>query len=136
MNIYGIRVANQMGWSKVIKQSEEAGGSIITSNGKVVAMVVSIAEFNIDGDFITQNIDDIPNNASKFFFKHYYGYFITRVVGKLLKSFILGIKNDKVKERIEMRDFFSYNLNLTNNIYKNVSQEVMDEMELTDRPMV
>jgi len=94
LNIYGVRVANQMGWSKVIKEADQDGGVVITSNGRAVAMIVPLYGADIDFDKLRSVSFPIK--------KHMYFYFIVLSVMKLLKEMILDVQLDvELKEADE-----------------------------------
>ncbi len=117
MNIYGVRLANQMGWSKVIKEAEQDGGVVITSNGKSVALVVSLSDVNIDGD-------ELKEAFSHPFMGRIYSSMIPVVVAKVIKEMIVEVKTDLVMKNDNKKDRRRYVIDW----FKKVMKKKVDDM--------
>lgn len=76
-----------MGWSKVIKESDQNGGVVITSNGKAVALVVSLSEVSVDAD-------ELKEAFSHLYMGNVYSSMITMISTKIIKEMILEVKTD------------------------------------------
>lgn len=101
-NYYGVRVANQMGWSKVIRQANKDGGVIITTNGKIVGYVVGVSSLDIDEEELEQVLD--KNNDFMDYSKEYYFNMIQQIAKNVLKKYF-SQANQTLKKSLKDETF-------------------------------
>ena len=106
-----------MGWSKVIKEAEQDGGVVITSNGKSVALVVSLSDVNVDGD-------ELKEAFSHPFMGRIYSSMIPVVVAKVIKEMIVDVKTDLVMKNDNKKDRRRY----VNDWFKKVMKKKVDDI--------